>query len=65
MHQPTGAGAAGNYKGLLDCLVRVAKEEGVGALYRGLVPRYVCRLWSLGLYVVVRIHQSVRLSGGR
>ena len=29
------------YTGLLDCLCRVAKEEGVGALYRGLVPRVV------------------------
>jgi len=29
------------YTGLLDCLYRVAKEEGVGALYRGLVPRVV------------------------
>ena len=41
MTQTGGKGAAGNYQGLLDCLVRVAKEEGVGALYRGLVPRVV------------------------
>lgn len=39
----TQRGGQGNnaYTGLLDCLCRVAREEGVGALYRGLVPRVV------------------------
>ena len=26
------------YKGMIDCFVTIAKEEGIGAFYRGLVP---------------------------
>lgn len=39
MTQRRGSGQV--YAGLLDCLVRVAREEGIGALYKGLVPRVV------------------------
>jgi solute carrier family 25 S-adenosylmethionine transporter 26 len=29
------------YKGIIDCAVRVAREEGMGAFYKGLPPRLV------------------------
>lgn len=32
-------GQGGNYKGLLDCLVRIPREEGIRALWKGLLPR--------------------------
>jgi hypothetical protein len=31
----------GQYKGLLDCLMTVAKDEGPGALFRGIGPRII------------------------
>lgn len=40
MTQRTG-GSVLKYTGLMDCLVKVSREEGMGALYKGLVPRVV------------------------
>lgn len=40
MTQKAGSGAA-QYKGLVDCLVRVAREEGTGALFKGIGPRVI------------------------
>ena len=34
---PAAAGAA-NYRGFLDCLFQVARKEGLGGLYKGLLP---------------------------
>ncbi|GKY98620.1 hypothetical protein MPSEU_000818700 [Mayamaea pseudoterrestris] len=43
------ANAPNAYKGILDCAVRVAKEEGVGAFYRGLPPRLVSVVPMIGI----------------
>ncbi|ETV88846.1 hypothetical protein H257_00326 [Aphanomyces astaci] len=39
MAQANKVGEVGKYTGMVQCIRTVAKEEGVGALYRGLVPR--------------------------
>jgi len=47
----SGSVAAGNipYKGIIDCAVRVAKEEGIIAFYRGLPPRLVSVVPMIGI----------------
>lgn len=37
------------YKGIIDCATRVAREEGVRALYRGLPPRLVSVVPMIGI----------------
>jgi solute carrier family 25 S-adenosylmethionine transporter 26 len=37
------------YKGIIDCAVRVAREEGVRALYRGLTPRLISVVPMIGI----------------
>lgn len=37
------------YKGIIDCAVRVAREEGIGAFYRGLPPRLVSVVPMIGI----------------
>lgn len=37
------------YKGILDCAVRVSKEEGVIAFYRGLAPRLISVVPMIGI----------------
>lgn len=37
------------YKGILDCAVRVSKEEGIGAFYRGLTPRLISVVPMIGI----------------
>jgi len=46
-----GSAAAGSipYKGIIDCAVRVAKEEGIIAFYRGLPPRLVSVVPMIGI----------------
>jgi solute carrier family 25 S-adenosylmethionine transporter 26 len=46
-----GGVAAGKipYKGIIDCAVRVAKEEGIVAFYRGLPPRLVSVVPMIGI----------------
>jgi Mitochondrial carrier protein len=39
------------YKGVIDCLRRSAKEEGVGALYKALVPRLASVVPMIGIQV--------------
>ena len=40
--QSSGVGIVGKpYKGIIDCGVRIAKEEGVKTFYRGLAPRLI------------------------
>ncbi|TDH70161.1 hypothetical protein CCR75_001665 [Bremia lactucae] len=39
MAQEAAAGAGGKYKGMLDAMAVITKEEGFKALYKGLVPR--------------------------
>lgn len=47
----TGGVIAGSvpYKGIIDCAVRIAKEEGMGAFYRGLPPRLVSVVPMIGI----------------
>ena len=37
------------YKGIVDCAVRVAKEEGIATFYRGLPPRLVSVVPMIGI----------------
>lgn len=37
------------YKGIVDCAVRVYREEGVSTFYRGLVPRLVSVVPMIGI----------------
>jgi hypothetical protein len=37
------------YKGIIDCAIRVAKEEGMGTFYRGLPPRLVSVMPMIGI----------------
>lgn len=46
----TQSGTRRQYKGLLDCLLTVAKDEGLLALFMGLGPRFVSVLLSRDLY---------------
>lgn len=49
--QAAGNLAAGTipYKGIVDCAIRVAKEEGIGTFYRGLPPRLVSVVPMIGI----------------
>jgi solute carrier family 25 S-adenosylmethionine transporter 26 len=33
--------STGQYKGLLDCLLTIVKDEGLTALFRGIGPRFM------------------------
>ena len=37
------------YMGINDCFWRILKEEGVGAFYRGLVPRLLSVVPMIGI----------------
>lgn len=50
--QSTAAGAI-PYKGIVDCAVRVAREEGVKSFYRGLPPRLVSVVPMIGIQFTV------------
>jgi hypothetical protein len=47
--QASGIAAEGAYKGIIDCAVRVAREEGMGTFYRGLPPRLVSVMPMIGI----------------
>ena len=36
-----GSGGGSEYKGIIDCITRVTREEGVGAMFKGLQPRVI------------------------
>ena len=44
------------YKGVIDCLTRSAKEEGVGALYKALLPRLASVVPMIGIQVSILLH---------
>jgi hypothetical protein len=37
------------YLGIVDCAIRVFREEGIGAFYRGLAPRLVSVVPMIGI----------------
>lgn len=37
------------YKGIIDCAVRIAREEGINVFYRGLPPRLVSVVPMIGI----------------
>lgn len=47
--QGASKGVEGAYKGIIDCAIRVAKEEGVATFYRGLPPRLVSVVPMIGI----------------
>lgn len=51
------------YKGISDAAVRIAKEEGIGAFYRGLTPRLVSVVPMIGIqFGVYEFMKKVMLS---
>jgi len=53
--QKLHAGSSGSavvYKGMMDCFVRTVREEGVQALFKGLVPNYVKVMPSIAIAFV-------------
>jgi hypothetical protein len=52
--------STGQYKGLLDCLLTIAKDEGLLALFRGIGPRFLINLVRWG-----PLHLIVDILGGR
>lgn len=63
-------GHAVRYTGMVDCFVRTAKEEGMGALFKGIVPNYVKVIPSIAIAFVVyehvceQLHVEVKMSAG-
>jgi solute carrier family 25 (mitochondrial phosphate transporter), member 23/24/25/41 len=61
-------GHAIRYSGMVDCFVRTVKEEGVGALFKGIVPNYVKVIPSIAIAFVVyehvceQLHVEVKIS---
>ncbi|RLN95813.1 hypothetical protein BBJ28_00024599 [Nothophytophthora sp. Chile5] len=53
MAQEAAAGAGGKYSGMVDALRVIAKEEGIPALYKGLVPRLMRLCPSYGIQWLV------------
>jgi hypothetical protein len=47
--QASGKAVEGAYKGIIDCAIRVAREEGMGTFYRGLPPRLVSVMPMIGI----------------
>lgn len=47
--QASGKAVEGAYKGIIDCGIRVAREEGMGTFYRGLPPRLVSVMPMIGI----------------
>jgi solute carrier family 25 S-adenosylmethionine transporter 26 len=45
----SGAGAEAAYKGIIDAAVRIFREEGISAFYRGLSPRLVSVVPMIGI----------------
>jgi len=60
MGQQTVAGAAPKYTGMFQCMHLIAKEEGVAALYRGLLPRVARVAPGQGITFMV-MEQVVRM----
>ena len=46
------AGHAVAYKGMMDCFSRTVKEEGMGALFKGLAPNYLKVVPSIAIAFV-------------
>ena len=53
LHAETGGtGGSVAYKGMMDCFMRTIKEEGFGALFKGLGPNYVKVVPSIAIAFV-------------
>ncbi|KAG9416634.1 hypothetical protein AC1031_001025 [Aphanomyces cochlioides] len=53
MAQENGKGVSGKYTGMFQAIGLIAREEGVGALYKGLVPRLTRLCPSYGIQWLV------------
>ena len=43
-----GGGGLGKYKGVFDCFVKIPRQEGFGAFYKGFVPLAVRKVtWTM------------------
>ena len=61
-HCPTDQGQAVAYRGMVDCFVRTVREEGLGALFKGLAPNYVKVVPSIAIAFVT--YEQVGGAGG-
>lgn len=50
----------GRFTGVLDCFVKTAREEGVGAFYKGFVPNFY-RLGSWNVAMFLTLEQVKKL----
>ena len=57
-----GGGANKKYLGLVDCLVKTAKTEGVLAIYKGVTPNYL-RFGPYCILVFVFLEQIKKING--
>ena len=54
------------YRGMMDCFVRTVREEGLGALFKGLAPNYVKVVPSIAIaFVTYEQVGAVGWVGGR
>lgn len=52
MNQPAGPGITPMYTGMIDCMVKVARQEGVGALYKGITANAArIGLWCVAMFM--------------
>lgn len=61
-----GTGTAPKYSGFVDCFLKTAKDEGVGALYKGFFPIVVRKvLWCSAFFVSYeKIREVASVSAG-
>ena len=61
-------GQAVQYNGMVDCFVRTVRDEGVSALFNGIMPNYVKVIPSIAIAFVVYeqvsewLHVEIKIS---
>jgi hypothetical protein len=58
-NQPTGD-RTGRFSGVADCFIKTAREEGLGAFYKGFIPNFA-RLGSWNVVMFLTLEQVKKL----
>ncbi|KFM24686.1 Mitochondrial folate transporter/carrier [Auxenochlorella protothecoides] len=61
----TAAAAAAPYRGLVDCLVKIGRQEGIRGLYKGLVPSLFLVSHGAIQFAVIRSRLQQRVDPSR